>query len=90
MNRRPYRRNYLRLPAVRSLNLNEQTSILRYFAVLPTFNTILRLYIGEVDSRTRLSREKEGSFEGRVGVRAKSRAVKSCVPAIRGSPGESP
>jgi hypothetical protein len=83
MNRRSYQRNYRRLPVVQSLNLNEeQTSTSRYFAFSPSFTTILRLYIGEVDSRTRFSREKASFFERRMGVRAKSRAVQCCVPTI--------
>ena len=83
MNRRSYQRNSPRLPVVQSLNLNEeQTNTSRYSAVGPAFKTILRPYIGEVDSRPRFSREKAGFFEGRVGVRAKSRAVQSCVPTI--------
>jgi hypothetical protein len=83
MNRRSYQRNYPPFPLVQSLNLiEEQTSTLRYSAVGPTFKTILRPYIGEVDSRTRFSREKAGFLEERVGVRAKSRAVQSCVPTI--------
>ena len=50
MNRRPYQSNYPRLPVVQSSNLNEdQTNTSRYSAVGPTFKTILRLYIGEVD-----------------------------------------
>ena len=91
MNRRLYQRNYLRLRVVQSLNLNEeQTSISRYFAVGPTFKAILRPYIGEMDSRTRFSREKAGFFKRRVGVCAKSRPVQSCFPTIRRSLGESP
>ena len=83
MNKRFYQRNYPQLPRVQSLNLNEErTSTSRYSAVGPTFKTILRPYIGEVDSRARFSREKAGFFEGRVGVRFNSRAVQSCVPRI--------
>ena len=83
MNRRSYQRNYPRLPVVQNLNLNEeQTNTSRYSAVGFTFKTILRPYVGEVDSRSRFGREKARFFEGRMGVRAKSRAVQSCVPTI--------
>ena len=83
MNRRCYQRNYPQLPLVQNLNLNEeQTNTLRYSADGPPFKTILRPYIGEMDSRTRFSREKAGIFEGGMGVRADSRAVQSCVPRI--------
>lgn len=83
MNRRSYQRNYPQLPLVQSLNLiEEQTSTLRYSAAGSAFKTILMPYIGEVDSRTRFSRKKAGFVEERVGVRAKSRAVQSCVPTI--------
>lgn len=83
MNKRSYPRNYPRFSLVQSLNLNEeQTSTSRYSKVGLSFNTVLRLHIGKMDSRAQFSREKAGIFEGRVGVRANSRAVQSCVPRI--------